>query len=371
MSSTSNYREELYHRLPLLFQPFITWISGIPSEHEQVRFPMTSILVIVLGLLSIVVGFVLIQISSHLSWAAIIPCYILGMFFVAGGMRRLDVLIIHQTLHSKVLATPLRNRILGEILTTLLLRTPYIENQKEHLGHHRNPCDEDDADVVFLRAAGVTKASSRSRLYARIFAISLSPIFHARFTIGRIVGNFVTARPLHRLSMSWLYAVILAAPAVYYGASYLQGLMLFWLVPLTIGFQISNFLYTATKHRWWIFDNQTVRGKEKRDMLSYARVCCSPAPNNGTVFNWGIWWLESVFIHVPVRLFIVVGDTVQHDLHHVAPTCDWPNSAYERQSHNIKTPERFTEVWGGFFAHLNECNLESSANAYSDQIVNV
>jgi len=148
------------------------------------------------------------------------------------------------------------------------------------------------------------------------------------------------------------------APTVWLGSTYLADLTLFWLLPLSVGFQISNFLYTATEHRWWTFSNATVRERKKRDMLSYARVCCSEAPDRGSIANWALWWLEALFVHVPVRLFIVVGDSALHDLHHIAPNCDWPNSSLERQVYKAKTPSRFTEVWGGLFAHLRECNLE-------------
>lgn len=351
-------REDLFQKLPKLVQGFITWISGIPASAQENRLPMTPMLVIGIGLASIVIGFTFVSTAIEAGGGGGIALYLLGFCCVAGGMRRLDVLIIHQTLHAKVLRTPSQNRILGEFLTTVLLRTPYLENQKEHLGHHRAPCDENDVDVIFLRQAGVATAKSKESLYFRIFLIAFSPAFHLRFFYNRIVGNFVTARPLHRLAISWTYGAALLAPTFFYGSSYLIALTLYWLIPLSVGFQMSNFLYTATKHRWWLFGNETVRGKEKRDLLSFARVCCSEAPENDTFTGWTVWWLEALFFHLPVRLFIVVGDTVQHDLHHVAPTCDWPNSAYERQRYNSLRPERFTEVWGGMLAHLKECNLE-------------
>ncbi|MBL6430450.1 MAG: hypothetical protein HPM95_01300 [Alphaproteobacteria bacterium] len=92
------------------------------------------------------------------------------------------------------------------------------------------------------------------------------------------------------------------------------------LLPLTIGFQISNFLYTASKHRWWAFSNQTIRDREKKDFLSFTRVCCCKAPERNTFVAWIPWWIRAVSIHMPRKwLFVVVGDTVHHDLHHIAP----------------------------------------------------
>ena len=287
--SVSAAREELYQRLPTLVQGFVTWISGIPAKAQQNRLAMTPLHVIGIGVASIAMGFIFINSAMQIGGSTGIAMYILGFCCVAGGTRRLDVLIIHQTLHSKVLPSPLQNKILGEFLTTILLRTPYVENQKEHLGHHRTPCDEDDVDVIFLRQAGVAIARRKEVLYLRIFMIALSPVFHLRFFYNRLVANFITARPLYRLAMSWVYGAALFAPAAVYGTSYLTALVFYWLIPLSVGFQISNFLYTATKHRWWLFGNESVRGKEKRDLLSYARVCCSKAPEDNSITSWAGW----------------------------------------------------------------------------------
>lgn len=365
--SHSSHRQVLADVLPSSIQPFITWLSGIPIQEEADGSPMAWWIVILLGVFSIFLGFLFISIALASPILLAIVLYITGFCFVAGGMRRLDVLIIHQTLHNKVLSTPRANRILGEFLTTVLLRTPFEENRKEHMDHHKAPCDEEDVDVCFLRRTGVAMACKPSALYLRVLLVTFSPMFHLRFTIGRLHSNFIKAQPLYRVAMAWVYLALLILPTLMFGIPYLIGLALFWLIPLTIGFQMSNFLYTATKHRWWLFENRTVKDKQKRDLLSYARICCSPAPQKASFLTWALWWAEALFVHVPTRLFIVVGDTVQHDLHHVAPGCDWPNSAQERLKYKAKAPERFTEVWGGYFAHLKECNLKGKSHDIKSQ----
>lgn len=359
----SPQREELAGRLPLAAQPFVTWLSGIRGARERRGGGISSIAVIGLGVLSILAGLALIALALATALPIAVPLYLLGVGFVAGGMRRLDVLVIHQSLHYKVLKTPRANRILGEVLTTLLLRTPYRQNQKSHLMHHRAPCAEEDDDVLFLRDAGLPLQPDRRTLYWRVLGICLSPRFHARFLADRLRVNFIEARPVARLAMSWAYAGLLLAPGLVYGADYLIGLGLFWIVPLTVGFHISNFLYTATKHRWWVFSNRVIREQDKKDLLSFTRVCCSPAPEGRGAGAWGAWWLKALLIHLPVRLFVVVGDTVHHDLHHIAPNCDWPNSTDERALYAARTPQRFSEVWGGLGAHLKECNLREDTGA--------
>ncbi|MEM9492351.1 MAG: hypothetical protein AAGC55_24605, partial [Myxococcota bacterium] len=60
------------------------------------------------------------------------------------------------------------------------------------------------------------------------------------------------------------------------------------------------------------------------------------------------------FVHTPYRMFVLVGDTVQHDLHHVRPSCDWAASAYERSSDIAAGSKRYSEVWGSIMDHLYE-----------------
>ncbi len=351
-------RDELSDRLPQFVQSFITWLSGIPCRDQRQTFKMSPAIVFLVGILFITMGFIIIYEAMQQGWLALVPVYILGVSFVASGTRRLDVLIVHQSLHGKVLKDKKGNEALGEILTTLLFLTPYKSNRLEHLGHHRSPCDENDVDVIYLKSACIAGVNNRKALYRQVLKTVFSPVFHFQFTLNRLKSNLISATPWYRLFMSWTYVFLLLSPALLFGPSYFFSLLLYWLIPLSVGFQMSNFLYTATEHRWWLFNNEFVIGNEKRDQLTFARICCNEAPSRTTLLSWAVWWIYAIFINMPVRLFIIVGDTLQHDLHHVAPNCDWANSTFERQSYQQRTPDRFAEVWGGITAHLCEGNIQ-------------
>ena len=49
---------------------------------------------------------------------------------------------------------------------------------------------------------------------------------------------------------------------------------------------------------------------------------------------------------------VLVGDTVQHDLHHVRPKCDWANSSYVRNETLVTEADRYFEAWGGLLSHV-------------------
>jgi len=350
-------RTELFHKLPRISQPFITWLSGIPYQGERQIFRMSPLGVLLIGILFVVAGFLVIHWSLQQSWPLSVLPYTLGFALVASGTRRLDVLIVHQSLHGKVLKSRKGNQILAEILTTLLIRSPYKPNKSDHMQHHRSPCDENDVDVIYLRSTSIACAKNRKTLFIQVFKTVFSPLFHFRFALNRLLSNFILAKPVYRLFMSWAYIALICSPALLVGASYFYTLLLYWLIPLFLGFQISNFLYTATEHRWWLFNNKLVAGSEKRDRLTFARVCCNKAPAKSNSWTWIFWWLHALSVNLPTRLFVVVGDTLQHDLHHIVPNCDWPNSTFERPVYKKRFPERFENVWGGISAHLCEGNL--------------
>ena len=314
-------RQELYLRLPRFTQPLITWLSGIPYLGEQQKIKITSLLVILNGCWFISLGLAIFYLSGDLKWFGAIPCYIIGFLFLVGGTRRLDVLIIHQSLHNKVFKRKSANKFIGEALSILLFRTPYAENKREHLGHHSGPCDENDGDVQFLKDAGIAFCASKNSLYVQLLKAMLSPKFHFKFIKNRVMSNLAFSNPLIRLFLSWAYISLLFIPTYFWGSEYIIKVTLYWLVPIFIGFQISTFVYTATEHRWWIFNNQKQERTKDRDKLNFARVCCNIAPEKTGYTQWMKWWIVTLLIHVPTRLFIIVGDTLQHDLHHVVVNC--------------------------------------------------
>jgi len=354
MDSVARPRETM-RGLPRALQGYLTWVTGIPLEGERPIVRWTPARAGLLGACQIAAGVALGASALHPFRAWSLPCLLLSWLITAGGMRRLDVVVVHQTLHRMVTRAGRRDRLVAEIITTLMWRMPYEENRKEHLLHHRYPCSMKDGDTRYLLSTGMRPGMSRPEFHRYLLGALLSPAHHWRFFSSRIRANFVGVRPRSRLAMS---LVFLAATIGFLACTglWLEWLVL-WVLPLSFFFQAATFLYTQTEHRWWVFANAEKLTKEQRDFLTFGRMCGDPAPGPEVVgafrraAAWARWWLRLFFVHSTYRMFVLVGDTLHHDLHHIHPGCDWPNSDYERVE-KASGSTRYSEVWGSLIDHL-------------------
>lgn len=372
---TTHPREEM-QVLPGVFQPFLTWMTGVPHSKEVRPVKWSPLLAFLLAVTQIVLGmFISFYAVSSGSWISLLLLFF-SWPLTAGGMRRLDVILIHQSLHNMVVRSKLGNRIIGEVLTTLLWRAPYDGNREEHLTHHQYPCTELDIDTKYLRGTGFTPGMSKREFHRYLISNLLSPKHHGGFFWGRLKNNLFGRAPLYRRLMSWLYMLALLVLLAVSG-QWVYWLVL-WVVPVSLGFQCATFLYTHTEHKWWIdqhpgdsdpnappvSDEEKAKGPYRkvsravRDQLSFGRLCGDSVPQkNGRGYwsyqwAWCVWWFRVVFVHMPHRLFVLVGDTIQHDVHHIHPGCDWANSDLVRRDDIAGDSKRYYDVWGSLLDHL-------------------
>lgn len=343
-------------RLPRIVQYYLTFVTGVPLEGDQPLIKWTPTKALLLGILQVAAGITLgaYALSPFTGWS--VPLIFLSWLISAGGFRRLDVVVVHQTLHRMFAKTPRGNRVAGEIITTLLWRMPYDKNREEHLIHHAFPCSMKDSDTRYLLSTGMRPGMSVPEYRRYLWKSLVSPKHHWGFFSSRMKAQYMREAPRYRHVMSAVYAVGLLTFLALTG-TWVAWLLL-WVVPVSVFFQDATFLYTHTEHRWWLFSNAEKLSRPQRDLLTFGRVVGEPAPDvtglgvAARTWAWTKWWLRLVFVHTPYRMFVLVGDTVQHDLHHVRPTCDWANSAYERASDLQAGSDRYTEVWGSLVDHL-------------------
>jgi fatty acid desaturase len=347
---------ETMQGLPRFVQRYLTFVTGAPLPDEQPLIHWTPAKAAILGVAQTAAGVALgaLALRPFTVWSILL--LVLAWLTTAGGMRRLDVVIVHQTLHGKVAKTARGNRVAGELVTTLLWRVPYDANRKEHLNHHAHPCSMKDVDTRYLLSTGMRPGMSRGEYHRYMLRILLSPKAHGSVFSGRIKANFTRHQPGYRLAMSIAYAAMTLAFLVTTGL-WAEWLLL-WVVPVSFFFQNATFLYTQTEHRWWRFGNAEKLTRQQRDELNFARFCGEATPDVAglapakRMVAWTKWWLRVFFVHTPYRLFVLVGDTVQHALHHTRPSCDWAASAYERRADMAGSSKRYSEVWGSILDHL-------------------
>ena len=348
-------RESMRH-LPAALQPLLTWVTGVPLRATAPRWRWTSLQAAFLGMTQIAIGMGLgAYAMDGLRWYSA-PLLLLSWLTTSGGMRRLDVIIIHQSLHGMLSRRRWVNQAVGEILSVVLLRSPYDDNRREHLLHHAYPCSLRDGDTRYLADTGMRPGMRRSEFHRYILGALVSARHHGGFLWNRLRGNIGFEQPGYRKVMVLVYWVGLAAGLSWAGR--LAWFAVLWLPALTFFFQNATFLYTHTEHRWWVHGHKEKLQRHERDQLTFRRFCGDAVPQTAgtsrirSAYLWTVWWARVFLVHIPYRLFILVGDTAQHDLHHVRPRCDWANSAHERRCDLDKGSERYSEVWGTLVDHL-------------------
>lgn len=350
---------ETMRGLPRPLQPLLTWVTGVPLAGSEMRVKWRPTLALIAGLIQTGVGVATGAWALTLPWYVLVPLLLLSWPVTAGGMRRLDVVVIHQTLHRMFTASTRGNRIVSELVSTLLCRPPYDGNRKEHLTHHAFPCSLKDGDTLYLRSTGARPGMTRKEFRGYLLRAVFSPKHYWTFLSSRVRGNYLTARPLYRTAMAYVF---LAATVVFVAVTgwWLEWLLL-WFVPVTFFFQVQTLLYTLSEHRWWLYDNAERLTKAQRDQLTFGRFCGEAVPDTtgggkgaaGRAVAWTGWWLRMALLYAPYRMCILVGDTVQHDLHHVRPKCDWANSSWIRNDDLADgNADRYFEAWGGLLAHV-------------------
>ncbi|MEU5696337.1 fatty acid desaturase [Actinosynnema sp. NPDC020468] len=348
---------ETMRDLPRIVQPFLTWVTGVPLAGSKPRVLWRPTLALIAGVVQTAVGVAIGVAGLSLPVYAAVPLVVLSWPVTAGGMRRLDVVVVHQTLHKMFTRSTTGNRIVSEIITTVLWRPPFDGNRQEHLVHHAFPCSLRDGDTLYLRDTGARPNMTKSEFRSYMVRALFSPRHHWGFFSGRVKANFSPSTPPYRLVMSlvWLAATV----GLLVATGWWWQWLLLWFVPVTFFFHNQTLLYTLSEHRWWLFDNAERLTKAQRDQLTFGRFCGEPAPrveDAGAlrrVAAWTGWWLRMTLVYAPYRTCILVGDTVQHDLHHVRPKCDWANSSWVRNE-DLATgdADRYFEAWGGLLTHV-------------------
>jgi len=278
-----------------------------------------------------------------LSWA--------GLVF---SSRRMAAVILHQSVHGRLTNNKTLDMVLGEFVTTLMITQDFKTYQYDHCSIHHAPqtfATANDPIVEFFTKYGIRPSLTKSRLYVNFFSTILSPFFHIEFFIARLRYNININRPI-RSVLTTIYISSLIYLSYYISGSFTPLLVAF-VVPVVIFYQISAFIEICSEHAW--FDNEPKLLMEKEQDpyfyadISWGRFCGSQYPCDGS-YKVLTWYFSQMFFHLPVRLFILVGDLPQHDYHHRKPLClDWINATYNRQDNAINLKEgepEYLEIWG-------------------------
>jgi fatty acid desaturase len=342
-------------RLPAAVQPFLTWLTGKPLYGSRARFRSTPWLRVFNAVVFLATGIALGAIGLGYGGAfwLLLP---LSWLTITGAMRTLYLVISHHAAHENVARSRRVNRVLGEMITAVLLGTPFVQYRESHFQHHSSKLGTlDDDDVRALANLGLSPGLAEKELWQRLYWTGIfSPAYHARQFGQRLRANFWDAPISRRVLVAACQLGILGLASL---TDNWKVWLVVWLPCQVVFSQVSLLLQTVCEHVWHVKPGS---GGRRRDFLTVGRFFGERAPpadegsRAGRAFAWVRWWTRVFTVYLPARIGVFIGDLPQHDLHHKNPRSDWANAAYVRQRELEAAPSgRYTEVWGTLRDQIN------------------
>jgi hypothetical protein len=325
------------------------WGTRIHSRPSRRRSPafrlMTALAMMAFGITLGVIGLVIFP------WG--VPLIPIGWVFTIGGGRYLQVVIGHHAVHNRFFRHARANRALVQTITVALLIQDFDGYFKDHvLTHHalQQFARRGDPDLEALIAFGFKPGMSKAALWRRLRRSLVSPAFHLAFAEARMHSNFVTAPPLRRVAAVMFCALV--ATLLILQPALIAPTVVIVFIPLTVGYQASALLQFTSEHLWMLPCREGETLRQHAAALTRGRFCGDAAPSpdlrgRARIAGWTRWWVRLFTIHAMVRIAVLPGDLVDHDLHHLAPgRLDWANSSLDRLEMNKDDKYELTEVWG-------------------------
>ncbi len=338
-------------RLPNPFyntiQSLLTWLTGKPLSGQMPYFPLgpwlhlTSTIAVLSGSAAASVGLW----NAGGLWLCFLP---LSIGATVSASRVLWLTDLHAAAHGSFSHRSIINRIVGDVVSLPLLVLSATGYRTSHITKHHGPgfCSEDDDDdAAFLHWLGIRPGRSRLELWIALLRGLVAPRTHLVYLRARLRANLLSSGGWRRLwTVTYLCSLALAGHLIGYGA-----LIVAWVLPLTILYQMSSITGWAGEHLWF---HQA--GSDRKGWLrdaTHARLLGEPYPNVAPLSVRLGWWARLVLIHAPSRLLVVPGDLPAHDWHHRYPRrSEWPHAIYARQR-DIENGHSFPhETWGVFGA---------------------
>ncbi|PYF82302.1 hypothetical protein DFP75_103128 [Marinomonas alcarazii] len=320
---------------------FSSWLTGKAHSEKRLNtiFSWWSYLCVVLA--AFFMGL------ACLIYSQLITVQLAGTLLVLFSSRRLAAVVIHQAVHHRLSGNEMIDMLIGEFCAIITFSQDFKSYKVDHCKLHHSPetfATKSDPILIFLETCGLTHGMSKSDLILGLWSCIFSPFFHFKFMVKRAIHNLNFKRPVRLLFFGVYYALLVFEM---YSQNNISGALLLFL-GLILLYQISAFVEICSEHLW--FGNTEERRNTEYFYadISWGRFCGLPYP--AVRNNVPTWYLVNLFYHLPVRLFILVGDLPQHDFHHRHPiVVNWTN-AIELRNEAIGTivenEPRYLEVWG-------------------------
>lgn len=350
-----------YLCFPKWSQPIWTLLTGKPLKNEKPLIKSTPaqqlFLDVIIAIILAIVFYNLIRQEEGLfNYLKYILVPFFSLYFT-GFFRKLQVVYGHHAIHLNLFKNKQLNVTASKIFTIISISQNEIEYKEDHLNHHKNTIftTKDDADANLLYKFGIFSGKSKKTLLMQLAKTVFSWKFHLHFLLLRIKSNFKRNILANLIVIVWLIILLAVFPTLF--GFYFTFFV--FLLPLTLLYQISAILQFSTEHVWLV-GQAPHKNLEKYAARCIGRFCGGVVPDTKISFRnllrWIRWWLQTIFIHIPTRMTVLVGDLPAHDWHHLAPAIkqsskNWHIAIYERQraidnDNSLNMENR--ECWGLF-----------------------
>jgi hypothetical protein len=293
------------------FQHLMTVMTGkaLPGQKSILKLKELPDFVTQIPLISVGIFATVGCLSFGMPLLATVP-----MLITTGRMRYLQVIVGHNAVHRQVFKTLKANDALIDCISGFLCIASSKDYVPEHLDHHKPTIFSSikDGDAAFLRLLGFRAGMSREFYWKHLIKTIFSPKFHAIFLKARFKSMWGGGW-LNRMCFGLSMTGVLGFTALFGAAAAALALI----VPATIMYNISALLQFISEHEWHPDDAAKRLSREEIASRSHGRFCGEAFPINGNIINKTIWTFKMVCIHLPVRLWVLVGDLNVHDYHHL------------------------------------------------------
>lgn len=333
--TASSVRRQYQNRFPTWSQQLITILSGKAAPHQPppafVPGPVTIAVAAILQF-PVNVGATVALVSAYPLAVVLMP---ISWLISVNALRKLQVVVAHHAVHNEIVWKQKRvNRVFQAIASAMGLAHHWDEYVDLHVnGHHNRKIFTTikDPDAQFLVELGFEIGLTVEELRHRLWLTLVSPQFHWVFVRARARTNFVTApRPRRLLAAAWIVLLLaggFVAPTWIYVAAVA--------VPLLPLYHVSALLQFLTEHAWLVTDDKA-GSKEEYAERTWGRFSIEPLPEANSdrkLREWLRWSVRTLFIQLPARFGVLVGDMPAHDLHHLHQSDhDWTHAIWHRQA---------------------------------------
>ncbi|MCH2247992.1 MAG: fatty acid desaturase [Crocosphaera sp.] len=349
-------KERVFPDYPWI-QEFLTYLTGCPYSEQQPLLYLKPVDYIVGYSLAFVTGIsITIVAMSQTLWY---PLILLGWLLTTGGTSGMQLGLIHNAAHLKVLRSKKADTWLARILGVIILMPDADTYTKGHRKHHNRKTHQTSEDNTIKTLFGELgfKPGMPVNFYWRKLIKLVNPLFIGKYILTvRFNKCFLNTTSLTSKLFAWaVWTVVVTVITLTHSW---MAFAIAYGVPVLIFYTVIHFVRLTVEHKALPVEMMKLRDKRYEALCTDAVFVGELPPSSNLsgfdkIFAWSGWWFRLFFWHGIIRWLIVPADIVVHDYHTRmagSPREYWEMAIWERQKQQENGcpgwPTLYTSQWG-------------------------